>query len=220
RDCQVSGQHGPGDVRMSSDVEAEKREFCEGRISRSIYVSDYAIGQRTRRVFRTFARVLGGRGTLSDEEKQIEMENLLAVTRREVVRPLANSPELIGGSQAQFDDWHRKAVNQLKARCPIRLAGGSHMTVGMAQKLVNLHCKDLWALDLVPEKYSMFFHPIIDRVTLRMLDMRLAWTQLDSYRDYMQLQMALRRLALLSNTYPLALECHNWNEYRPKRERH
>jgi len=82
----------------------------------------------------------------------------------------------------------------------------------MAQKLVNLHCKALWALGLVPESYSQFFHPIIDSTTLELLKRNIAWTKLDSYEAYMELQLAFRAVAQ-EHPYPLALECQYWNDH-------
>jgi len=203
------------------DVEAEKRQYCtKVKIDSQTYASDYEIGKRTRRVFRTFARVLTGRSLLREEVRQAEMSKLLHVVRHEVIRPILSSPELVLPSQARFDEWHRAVVSTLKAKCPITWDRGSFLTVGTAQKIVNLHCKDLWALNLVPSRSSKVFHPIIDRVTLGMLNKpgRLSWTKLNSYREYMQLQLELRKLSERRGTYPSALECYHWNRYgRPRR---
>jgi hypothetical protein len=81
----------------------------------------------------------------------------------------------------------------------------------MAQKIINLHSKDIWALDLVPERYSRFFHPIIDNVTLDLLQEKVRWTKLKSYDAYMRLQLKFRQMAQRQDTYPLALECWWWN---------
>jgi len=206
---------------MSFSVETEKSEFRkQAGISSETYATDDKIGKRTRKVFRTFARALTGRGDLPKNEKEAEMGNLIHVVRREVIQPLLSSPVAIAGSQTQFDEWHREVVGSLKAECPISWRDGSSLTVGMAQKLINLHCKDLWALGLVPESYSCFFHPIIDRITLRMLRKKVPWakedrwTQLDSYKEYMQLQLGFRQMAQRRDTYPLALECWIWNKNR------
>ena len=201
---------------MPFSVETEKRKFrVQVRISSDTYATDDEIGKRTRRIFKTFARVLAGRSDLPKNKKEAEMGNLLHVVRREVIHPLLSSPAAISGSQAQFDEWHRKVVSRLKTRCPISWRHASSLTVGTAQKLINLHCKDLWALGLVPESYSCFFHPIIDKATLKhLLRRKVAWTKLDSYEEYMQLQLELRQMAQRWNTYPLALECWNWNKNR------
>jgi hypothetical protein len=202
-------------LRMPFNVETEKGKFrAQAGISSDTYATDGEIGKRTRRIFNTFVRALAGRSDLPKNKKEAEMETMLQVVRHEVVHPLLSSPATISGSQVQFDEWHRKVVNRLKTRCPISWRHGSSLTVGTAQKLINLHCKDLWALGLVPESYSCFFHPIIDRVTLAMLHKKVAWTKLDSYKEYMQLQLNLRQMAQHRNTYPLVLECWNWNRNR------
>ena len=206
---------------MLFDVETEKKQYCtKVKIDSKTYASDYEIDKRTRRVFRTFARVLTGRSLLREEVRQAEMSKLLHVVRHEVIQPILSTPELVLSSQARFDEWHRKVVSTLKTRCPITWDQGFNLTVGTAQKIVNLHCKDLWALNLVPSQHSMVFHPIIDRVTLGMLNKpgRLSWTKLDSYRDYMKLQLELRKMSEGRGTYPSALECCHWNRYgRPRR---
>lgn len=197
---------------MSFDIETERKQFViTARISSATYTTDDRIGKRTRRIFKTFARALHGRGYLPESEKETEISNLVHVMRREVIDPLLSSPTEIAGSQNQFDNWHRKAIGNLKADYHVRWDYGSNLTVGMAQKLINLHCKDLWALDLIPENYSRFFHPIIDRVTLGMLRRRVSWTTMDSYEEYMQLQFEFRQVARHQDTYPLALECWYWN---------
>ena len=206
---------------MSFNVETEKRKFrAQARISSDTYATDDEINKRTRRIFKTFARVLTGRSDLSKNKKEAEMGNLLHVVRSEVIHSLLSSPTAILGSQAQFDEWHRKVVSRLKTKCPISWRYGSSLTVGTAQKLVNLHCKDLWALGLIPESYSRFFHPIIDKVTLDMLRRKAAWTKLDSYEEYMQFQFELRQMAQRQDTYPLALECWNWNKNRQGNKLH
>jgi hypothetical protein len=47
-----------------------------------------------------------------------------------------------------------------------------------------------------------------------MLRRKVVWTKLDSYEDYMQFQFELRQMAQRRDTYPLALECWNWNKNR------
>ncbi|MEA3308462.1 MAG: hypothetical protein U9Q70_02990 [Chloroflexota bacterium] len=205
---------------MSFNIEVEKKKFRErAKINSDTYATDGRIGKRTRRVFSRFARTLTGRGDLPKSKKEVEIKNLVRVVGRKVIHPLLSSPATIAGSQAQFDEWHRKSMDYLKARCPISWRYGSSLTVGMVQKIINLHCKDLWALDLVPESYSRFFHFTIDKVTLEhllQLRGRYTWTKLDSYEEYMQFQLRLRQMAKHQNIHPLALECWNWNANRKK----
>jgi hypothetical protein len=81
---------------MSFTVEAEKGKFrAQARISSDTYATDDEIGKRTRRIFKTFARVLAGRSDVPKNKKEAEMGNLLHVVRREVVHPLLSSPATI-----------------------------------------------------------------------------------------------------------------------------
>jgi hypothetical protein len=196
---------------MSFNIQEEKVSFIASRASRDTYKTTDKLERRTRKIFQTFARTLHGRGGLSQRLKDREMETLIHVVRSEIVNPLLTSSTSIAVSQSRFDHWHKDAVEILKTRCPIHWDDGSRLTVGMAQKIVNLHSKDIWALDLVPERYSRFFHPIIDNVTLNLLQEKVRWTKLNSYDAYMRLQSKFRQMARRQDTYPLALECWWWN---------
>ena len=198
---------------MQFDVKTEQDDYLEAvRVNKETYTTDERIGKRTRRIFGTFARTMSGRSGLPKDVKEAEMNNLVQVTREAVVLPLLSSYSSILSSSAKFDEWHRNAVNTLKTKCVVRWNSGNSLTVGMAQKLINLHCKDLWALELVPRNHSCYFHAVIDQVTLGLLQRSFSWTKLDSYNDYFQLQLELRQIAQHENTYPLVLECKNWNK--------
>ena len=181
------------------------------------YIDPVINGQEeivTKTIFRTFTRILIGRGALPDNEKETEMEKLIRTVTQEVVQPILSSPAKILSSQSRFDEWHRDAVNRLITECPIKWKFGSRLTVGMAQKIINLHCKDFWALELIPERFSRHFHPVIDRVILNEFDHQVTWTKLDSYQEYIQLQSELRQKAQHLNMYPLEYECLIWNKNR------
>lgn len=200
---------------MPFSIEAEKKQFVAvANISKATYATDVQIGRRSRGIFTTFARALPGRGDLPESEKESEINNLVQFVRRQVIYPLLSSPVEIAGSQDNFNKWHRQTLQDLKANCPIQWNHGSNLTVGMTQKLINLHCKDLWALNLIPENYSRFFHPIIDNITLGLLQRKVVWTKLNSYEEYIQLQSIFKKKANHQNTYPLALECWYWNKNR------
>lgn len=202
----------------SIDIESERLRFRQdaeknGRFSRHSYKTDAAIDQRTRFIFNLFSRTLSGRRSLTKQHKEAELRNLFSVVRREVVYPLLNSPADVSSSQAGFDGWHETTLETLKARSPIRWDGGPGLTTGMAQLVVNLHCKSMWAWKLIPDRYARCFHASITKVTLRhLLHVNPSgWTRWDSYERYMQLQRNIRGMAEDLDVYPLALECWNWN---------
>ena len=210
---------------MSINVETEKKQYCKTvRIDTGTYSSEYAIEKRSRVIFRTFARVLELEGDSKFEKQQnkpqreAETKNLIQFVKREVLHPILASRDITPWSQPQFDDYHRRVVASLKTKCSMKSKLGLHLTVGMAQKLINLHCKDFWALDLLPSQYSAVFHPPIDQATLNILHEkgRIAWTHLDSYEEYMRIQQGLREEAKRRGTYPMALECQNWNNKSKK----
>ena len=207
---------------MRIDIESEKSIYStEVNIDRTTYQSDHRIDLRIRRVFKSFARTLWDRGQLPDATKESEIRNLCCTTRAKLIHPLLSSDGDICTTQDEFDAWHRATLCTIKTTCPISWREGPILTVGMCQKIINLLSKDLWALNLVPGDRGNLFHAIIDQVTLTMLPntRHISWTRLDSYQEYMQLQLRLRRLSQRSNTYLVALECQNWNRDRLARKR-
>ncbi len=209
-----------GRMLSAIDGEFERKRFLrhaekEKRFGSETYKSDSEIDHRTAVIFLTFARVLRGRGEMRKETKALERRRLNEVVRREVVEPLLNSYTEIVSSQGRFDEWHSGVVQVMKERCPIEWDGGSELTVGMAQKIINLHCKSLWTLELIQVPHAQFLHATIDETTLKhALKMRSSgWTMLNSYKTYMDYQLALRDMARRRSTYPMALETHIWYEH-------
>lgn len=174
---------------MFIDIDAEKRKFCKRvKINKETYSSELEIGKRTRAIFGSFTRVLHGRINLDEVKKETELNNLIRMVREDFLQALLRPYQLSFLSQTDFDSYHKYKVINLQMGCPISWQHSSQLTVGMCHKIINLHCKDLWALNLVPSQNSVFFHPIIDEITLRLLSIKIAWTKLDSYEEYMRLQ--------------------------------
>jgi hypothetical protein len=203
-------------VPFAIDVKKERRKYLEiVKVNRDTYASINKSRNRTREIFNTFVRVFKGRSKLPKKKKEAQMKNLSHIVQQEILSPLCRKPGSISNSQSKFDQWHKKTVAKLKRDCLVRL------TTGMAQKIINLHCKDLWALELVPKKYSCYFHPIIDKVTLDgVIGRTISWTKLESYEEYMELQSIFRSKACRNNANPLSYECHIWNKNRsrPKKD--
>lgn len=87
------------------------------------------------------------------------------------------------------------------------------MTVGLAQKIINLHSKDIWALDLVPADFSQYFHVVIDIISLKHIGITdIAWTKVKDYRLYFDFQKKYRNLGNIQKLTPMEIECRVWNE--------
>lgn len=199
---------------MGIDVDLEKQKYVATvGISKETYQTDSSIELRLRRIFRTFARVLRGRGNLSAAEKEQEVTRLIGAIKEQVIFRILDSPIEVAGSQERFDQWHRQTILAVQNECPIHWDGGNRLTIGMCQKMINLPCKDIWALGLILEPSSAFYHPVIDAITLRYLLglLERPWTKLESYEDYFRLQNELRRTSIAIGSYPMAVECENWN---------
>lgn len=199
------------------DVEFEKSKYIDTvKIDRDTYKSVSSLNRRLRSVFGTFSRVLKGRSGLEKTEKEYEIQRLIGRIRQEVIDPILDSSAGMTNSQEAFDLWHRKKIVDIQKVCGIRWDSGTQLTVGMCQKMINLPCKDIWALGLVPEQKSVFFHAVIDAVILHHLlgDQNLSWTKLDSYDTYLRLQTRLRENAKSHSTYPLAAECEGWRKFQ------
>lgn len=205
----------------SLNVEVERTEFrkyaeMNGRFSSQTYKTDGGIDHRTKTIFHTFDQALHGRGSIPEETKGPEKRQLYAVVRRDVVYPLLHSYTQVSGSQAAFDRWHKEVVQTLKARCPVQWNHGPILTVGMVQQIINLHCKSLWTLEVIRDRYPTFFHAAIGGTILEdLLEERgIRWTRLDSYDTYLGYQLRIRQLAREQGTCAIALECWNWSRNR------
>lgn len=215
---------------MFIDIEAEKRKYCSYvRIDKDIYSSMFfrlnnfdrsnRLAKRTRDIFGSFARVLRGRRHVPENQRDSEINNLVRIVRDDVLRPLLDRIKF--NTITDFDAWHREKILTLKTKCHIAWPpNNKEMTVGMCQKIINLHCKDLWALNIVSKDYSQIFHPIIDNITLSgILRIQAVWTNIDNYIEYMEIQKLLREDAARKGHYPLAIECKNWNDESDRRQR-
>lgn len=202
-------------VTLDADIERNRYlawALDEKRFSRSTYSSDAGIDKRTRTAFNTFVRTLKGRGSLSKAAKEAEMHQLADVVRHHVVHPLLQACADFSTSQTAFDQWHRQAVGTMIAQCPIQSSKGSKMTVGMAQKIINLHGKSLWALGVVPDNCCTCFHSAIDNHMLDLLDQPHGWVFDDNYEWYLSDQLRVRAAARQYGTYALVLESWYWFE--------
>ena len=201
--------------KESLDADTERIRFLtfalnDGRFQRDTYKTNTEIDRRTRTIFHTFARTLRGRGSLPKSTKDAEMRQLLMIIRNDVVYPLLHATAEVANSQATFDRWHADAVQVVKSKCPIQWDRGTSLTVGHAQKIINLHCKSLWALELIPESCSVYFHATIDNFMLELLKERAGWSRCDSYDRYLAYQHQLRQIAQTYDSYPLVVECRYW----------
>lgn len=204
---------------MPLNITSEKKKFCKFvKIDKRTYESEDKIDLRIGRIFSTFARTLHGRNRIKKKKRELEVSNIILVIKNEIILPFLKSHRQFLSNQKKFDNWHRKRVNSIKEKCRLSWDQGSIPTVGMCQKLINLVCKDIWALDLIR---SSFIHPIIDQYTLEFMGRRgkFPWTKLDSYEKYMEVQYGLRKMSINKRTYPIVLECMNWNREIEKRRK-
>ncbi|HSW44587.1 MAG TPA: hypothetical protein VLM89_03345 [Phycisphaerae bacterium] len=82
------------------------------------------------------------------------------------------------------------------------------LTIGRAQKAVNLYLKFLWCLDLIKEPP----HCPVDSVVLETIGMNnIPWTRLDSVNDYMSIIDTIKRHC--RGQSPAKWECDVWNNH-------
>jgi hypothetical protein len=200
------------------NLQTEKTRYCQiVKISKFDYLVKDNIFHRTNGIFSTFSRTLTGRGGLNPIQQRREAESLSRFVHQEIVHPILISYQSILESQVEFDMWHRLRILELVDTCPITWNDGNKLTVGMAQKIVNLHCKDIWALDIIPAEYSQYFHIVIDAITLNNIGFEnIAWTKINEYRKYFDFQKGYRELGEIQRVTPLEIECRVWNENSKK----
>jgi hypothetical protein len=105
-------------------------------------------------------------------EKRIQQ--IHGTSRKKISRPVANKiwdPNLkdiygkkisLPTSQPAFDDFIVDTALKIYGSLPV----SKGKTFGVAQKVINLFLKDLWALGLIPPKTEPFLHIPIDRGVL------------------------------------------------------
>lgn len=66
-----------------------------------------------------------------------------------------------------------------------KILAGGRLKFGVAQKIVNLYCKYVWCLGLIPEPP----HFPVDRIIQQKIKYRplVAWTKIDSEKEYMSI---------------------------------
>jgi hypothetical protein len=198
---------------MIIDIEPEKLKYCDNvKMNRDIYSKNERIKNRTNGIFGTFARTLVGRAGLDPANNRKEASFLSDFVYQEIIDPILTTYEKILTSQAEFDLWHRRLTHRMIEKCPISWNTGKNLTIGMSQKIINLHCKDIWAINLIPIDYSQHFHVVIDRISLNIIGKNdFSWTHINNYIIYFDFQTAFRKFAEIRNQSPLAIECQYWN---------
>lgn len=163
---------------------SEKQQYVETvGISRNTYKRLYSTQRRIEAIAHTFARVLIGRQCLDKNLKRREIDNLTQYITEHLILPIINSPQP-WQDEAEYSRWHKEAIEQVIANCPMTWNDGNCLTIGMAQKIVNLFIKDLWALEILSMRYESFLHVVLDRIVLKEMGYRTAWTQIDDYQQY------------------------------------
>lgn len=116
-------------------------------------------------------------------------------------------------SQKQFDEWHKRVCLQIQKRY---VENDINMTVGQAQKWLNMTMKYLFVAD-VPGTVDAFYfcHVPIDSYIIDAAEEQLhlkrptaPWSKLDSYEEYSEYQRQIR--IRLGNTAPLEWEFKTW----------
>lgn len=182
-------------------MDSEKQRYIsEVRISDRTYKNLNSIQGRIEAITGTFMRVLTGRRWLDDNLKRKEIENLTQYIAENLVLPIINSPEL-WQDENKYSLWHKNVIEQVIGNCPMTWNDGNCLTVGMAQKIVNLFTKDLWALDIFPSNYETFLHVVLDRIVLNEMGYKIAWTQINDYQDYKSYQFKFKEHVKTQNMH-------------------
>lgn len=183
-------------------------------INNETYKSDDLTEKRITNIFGSFSRILRGRKGLDKIKKEKELKKLCNFVKDNVINELINNHGILK-SESKFNKWHEKQINNLIKTCPITWTknNGKRLTVGMAQKIINLTCKDLWALDYIPEKKSRFLHIILDQSTIEVIKRYVKevkpWTMVKCYEEYMEYQKLFKIMCL----NPMVLENIIWHTF-------
>ena len=116
-------------------------------------------------------------------------------------------------NQKQYDEWHEKLC--LRIRKHYR-DNGFDMTVGQAQKWVNMTMKYLFVADVPGAADTFYFcHVPVDSYIigaaeeqLKLKRPPLPWSKMDDYREYAEYERQIRMR--LGNVAPLEWEFKTW----------
>ena len=116
-------------------------------------------------------------------------------------------------NQKQYDEWHEKLCLRIRKHYH---DNGFEMTIGQAQKWVNMTMKYLFIADAPGMVDAFYFcHVPIDSYIINAAEEQLAlkrpvlpWSKIDSYNEYAKYQQQIRML--LSNIAPLEWEFKTW----------
>ena len=116
-------------------------------------------------------------------------------------------------NQKQYDEWHEKLCVRIRK---YYRDNGFDMTIGQAQKWVNMTMKYLFIAD-VPGVVNAFYfcHVPIDSYIISAAEKQLGlkrpalpWSKMDDYREYAEYEKQIRMR--LGNTAPLEWEFKTW----------
>lgn len=140
------------------------------------------------------------------------LQSICRTSRRNIVFPWAqnlweeffnnlwNDRQNIPEQQEEFDNWHKDRVNVLASLLQI----GNNWPLGLAQKMLNLFLKDLWAWDEINNNQALNLHAPLDRIILSHIknipESWKNWTKVfcnehdfeNKYSEYLRIQSILR----------------------------
>lgn len=91
-----------------------------------------------------------------------------------------------------------------------------HITVGIAQKWVNMALKYLWILGIYDEKYSENLEIPIDGIILKEMELdyrslaKIAWSKWDDINEYKEVQKLFKKICQDNNITRIAWENSKW----------
>ena len=116
-------------------------------------------------------------------------------------------------NQKQYDEWHEKLCVRIRK---YYRDNGFDMTIGQAQKWVNMTMKYLFIADVPGVANAFYFcHVPIDSYIISAAEKQLGlkrpalpWSKMDDYREYAEYEKQIRMR--LGNTAPLEWEFKTW----------
>ena len=116
-------------------------------------------------------------------------------------------------NQRQYDEWHEKLCIRIREHYHDK---DVYMTVGQAQKWVNMTMKYLFIADVPGTSDAFYFcHVPIDSYIIKAAEKQLGlkqpdlpWSKMDDYREYAAYQRQIR--IRLGNVAPLEWEVKTW----------
>lgn len=181
------------------------------------------------KAYRDFCRTIKYQKDADVEKKASFKEK----TTKLIINLINNYPVIDDHEELSFDDWHRKAIEgiiELSEKFSYLFRGSEFITVGQAQKWLNMSIKYMRMMDVLNERMEPeFIHVPIDNYIIDAVKKQEkiaeqfnveglgikptfseSWSRIDNYDEYSDYQQKIREELKIKHCLPIDWESEVW----------